>query len=97
MRFMNSIVTFFYEILLGCRHEKLTRPFTIEEQTYKVCLDCGQQVFYSAESMRPLSASEVRRMKMAQNRNKRDHDIKVVPLTARVGGEASSRSKTNAA
>jgi hypothetical protein len=53
MRFINAIVTFFYEIFLGCRHQKLTRPFTLEQQTYKVCLDCGRHVFYSAETMRP--------------------------------------------
>ncbi|HEY0796088.1 MAG TPA: hypothetical protein VGD64_09945 [Acidisarcina sp.] len=91
MRVIRAILNFFYEILLGCRHEKLTRPFTLEQQTYKVCLDCGRQVFYSAESMRPLSAGEVRRMKLAQS-----HD-NVVPLTSRRRTEAGSRSKPSVA
>jgi hypothetical protein len=92
MRLINAIVNFFYEIFLGCRHEKLTRPFTLEQQTYKVCLDCGRQVYYSAESMRPLSAGEVRRMKTAHT-----PESNVVPLTARVRAEVSARSKSNAA
>jgi hypothetical protein len=42
--------------------------------------------------MRPLSAGEVRRMKLARN-----SDNKIVPLTARVRAEVSSRSKSSAA
>jgi hypothetical protein len=76
-----------------------------------VCLDCRRQISYSAESMRPLSAAEVRRMKMAQsgdkqlgdhqNGNKRIGDRrnrgnKVVPLT-HVRAKAASRTKSNAA
>jgi hypothetical protein len=62
MRLLQAIFYFFYEILLGCRHDRLTRPFTIQQQTYKVCLDCGKQVYYSADTMRPLRARELRRM-----------------------------------
>jgi hypothetical protein len=37
----------------------------LEQQTYKVCLDCGKQIHYSREHFTPLSAREVRRMKTA--------------------------------
>jgi hypothetical protein len=60
---IQSLLGFFYDILFGCRHWSQTRPFTLEQQTYKVCLDCGKQIYYSTERMTPLSAQEVRRMK----------------------------------
>ena len=66
MNIFRAIFNFFYEIFFGCSHERLTRPFTLQEQTYKVCLDCGTQVYYSPVTMRPLSAREVRRMRTVQ-------------------------------
>jgi hypothetical protein len=60
---IQSLLGFFYDILFGCRHWSQTRPFTLEQQTYKVCLDCGKQIYYSTERMTALSAREVRRMK----------------------------------
>jgi hypothetical protein len=62
MKILQAIFNFLYEIFLGCRHEHLTRPFTLQQQTYKVCLDCGKHVFYSADTMKPLSGREVRRI-----------------------------------
>ncbi|HTW47966.1 MAG TPA: hypothetical protein VMD92_08455 [Acidobacteriaceae bacterium] len=76
---IRAIVSFFSEILFGCSHNRLTRPFTIDEETYMVCLDCGRQIYYSAQEMRPLSAWEVRRMKAA-----RAGEVKVVPIPAGV-------------
>ncbi len=66
MSFLQSIIRFFCELLFGCSHERLTRPFTLESETYKVCLDCGKQIYYSPENMRPLSARELRRLRAAQ-------------------------------
>ncbi len=63
MNALRSVLEFLYDKLFGCRHERLTRPFTLEKQTYKVCLDCGGHVFYSAERMEPLSAREIRRQR----------------------------------
>ncbi len=63
MTWIQSLLGFFYDIVFGCRHWSQTRPFTLEQQTYKVCLDCGKQIYYSRERMTPLSAREVRRMK----------------------------------
>jgi len=65
MDWIRSLLTFFYDVAFGCRHGRQTRPFTLERQTYKVCLDCGSKIYYSRERMTPLSAREVRRMKAA--------------------------------
>src|SRR6201992_2551639 len=65
MTWIQTLLCFFYDIVFGCRHWSQTRPFTLEQQTYKVCLDCGKQIYYSTERMTPLSAREVRRMKAA--------------------------------
>jgi hypothetical protein len=65
MSIFRAIFNFFYEIF-GCSHGRLTRPFTLEAHTYKVCLDCGSQIYYSPDTMRPLSGREVRRMKALQ-------------------------------
>ncbi len=93
MSWISAIVDFFCEILFGCRHDKLTRPFTLEHQTYKVCLECGKQIFYSAERMTPLSARELRHMRAAQA-----GELNVVPLTARVRRLVAVRSsKSDAA
>jgi hypothetical protein len=63
MSILRAIFNSFYEIFLGCRHSRLTRVFTLQEETYKVCLDCGTHVPYSAATLRPLSAREARRVK----------------------------------
>ena len=38
-----SVFGFLYEMFFGCRHARLTRPFTLQKHTYKVCLDCGNR------------------------------------------------------
>jgi hypothetical protein len=76
MNFVRAIFNFLYEIFLGCRHEHLTRPFTLQQETYMVCLDCGKQIFYSPDSMRPLTAREVRRMHAAHA-----GEVRVMPAT----------------
>lgn len=74
---LRAVVNFFTEILFGCSHVRLTRPFTIQGETYMVCLSCGKQVYYSAKEMRQLSMSEVRRMRAAG-------EVKVMPLPTTV-------------
>jgi hypothetical protein len=37
---------------LGCHHRELSRAFTNEGQTYKVCLKCGMRFPYSLETMK---------------------------------------------
>jgi hypothetical protein len=39
------------EVCFGCHHSKLSRVFTIEGHTYKVCCDCGARFRYSLETM----------------------------------------------
>jgi len=39
------------EFAFGCRHRKLSRVFTIDGRTYKVCCDCGARFRYSLETM----------------------------------------------
>ena len=93
MTLIQNLLGFFWDILFGCRHWSQTRPFTLEQQTYKVCLDCGKQIYYSRERMTPLSAREVRRMKTAAV-----GPMTVVPTTMTTGSFFARRAnKSNAA
>jgi hypothetical protein len=48
---MNENLLWILNFIFGCRHRKLSRPFTCSRRTYEVCLDCGRQVPYSLETM----------------------------------------------
>ena len=63
MSVLRAIVRFFYEIVLSCSHSNLTRIFTMQQETYRVCLDCGKHIPHSPLTMRPLTAREARRLK----------------------------------
>jgi hypothetical protein len=90
---LRAIVDFFAEILFGCSHSRLTRPFTIKAETYKVCLDCGRQIYYSAQEMRPLTGWEVRRMKAANA-----GEVKIMPVAPSIPQLIPAREhKTNIA
>ena len=39
--------------LFGCRHRKLSRPFTGERQTYIACLTCGMRRAFDPEKWTP--------------------------------------------
>ena len=39
------------ELAFGCHHRKLSRVFTIEGRSYKVCCDCGAKFEYSLRTM----------------------------------------------
>jgi hypothetical protein len=88
---IQSLLGFFYDIVFGCRHWSQTRPFTLEQQTYKVCLDCGKQIYYSRERMTPLSAREIRRMKAA------DGPVVIATSMPTSGLFARRANKSNAA
>jgi len=48
-----AVFKWFFE----CRHSQLSRVFTIDRRTYRVCCDCGAQFDYCLENMtmkRPL-------------------------------------------
>jgi hypothetical protein len=90
MNILRAVFNFLCGILLGCRHDHLTRPFTIQQQTYEVCLDCGKHLFYSADAMRPLSGRETRRLRAVHL-----GELKIVPVAgaaASLGGESDSRA-----
>jgi hypothetical protein len=40
------------DFIFGCHHWHLSRVFTIDRRTYRVCCDCGAKFNYSLESMR---------------------------------------------
>ena len=39
------------DFIFGCHHAHLSRVFTLDGETYKVCCDCGARFAYSLESM----------------------------------------------
>ena len=39
------------DFLFGCHHSGLSRVFTIEGESYRVCCDCGAKFEYSLETM----------------------------------------------
>lgn len=83
MEFLQSV----FEAIFGfCRHNNLSRPFTIEGHTYKVCMDCSQQVFYSPDTMKPLSRRELRHLRTAEATSA----VAMMPATA-AGREAAAR------
>lgn len=91
-----SVFGFFYEIIFGCRHSRQTRPFTIEAETYKVCLDCGRQIYYSTERMTALSSREVRRMRAAQAQSGTLHVMPAVVGEHRLVAVQGGKKKTAA-
>lgn len=40
-----------FEFLFGCHHGNLSRVFTINGRSYRVCCDCGTQFGYSLATM----------------------------------------------
>lgn len=46
--------------LLACHHRQLSRILTIRDETFQVCLCCGERLPYSWETMSRLRASRQR-------------------------------------
>ena len=76
MSVLRAVFNFFYGIFFGCSHSSLTRIFTVKEETYRVCLDCGKHIPYSPVTMRALTAREVRRIKAAHA-----GELKIMPIS----------------
>ncbi len=90
MEFFQSV----FEAIFGyCRHSNLSRPFTIEGQTYKVCMDCSQQVFYSRDTMLPLSRRELRHLRAEQAAAA----VSIMPATAEAREAVIGRAHKTAA
>jgi len=92
MKIFRAIFNFFCEIFLGCRHNRLTRVLTLQEETYKVCLDCGRHIPYSPITMRPLSAREMRRLKAMYT-----GELKIMPVSKNDALITSRGPKSSAA
>ena len=89
---LRTIFRFFYEMLFGCSHSHLTRIFTLQDETYRVCLDCGVHVPYSLVTLRPLSVREQRRLRAA-----RAGEVKIMPAgVSSVPLQAAERKSTAA-
>jgi len=39
------------DFLFGCHHVQLSRVFTLQGESYKVCCNCGAKFAYSLETM----------------------------------------------
>ncbi len=65
MRVLQDVINTVSSVF-GCRHERLSRPFTIQQQSYMVCLECGKKQFYSMQEMRRLSRREARQLHAAK-------------------------------
>lgn len=49
--FVTFLLLKIYDLIFGCHHAKLSRVFTIEGETYRVCLQCGTKLPFSLERM----------------------------------------------
>jgi hypothetical protein len=94
MRWITDLFQSIFEAIFGfCRHNNLSRPFTIEGHTYKVCMDCSQQVFYSRDTMLPLSRRELRHLRAEQA----NAAVAIMPATAEAREAVARRSRKTAA
>lgn len=91
MRWIMEVLQSIFEAIFGCRHSNLSRPFTIEGHTYKVCMECSHQVFYSRDTMKPLSRRELRQLRAEEAAAA----VSVMPATA--AARDAIRRKTVAA
>jgi len=46
-----ATITAVLDFLFGCHHVHLSRVFTLQRESYKVCCDCGARFSYSLETM----------------------------------------------
>lgn len=94
MRWITELFRSVFEAIFGfCRHNNLSRPFTIEGQTYKVCLDCSQQIFYSRDTMLPLTRRELRHLRAEQA----SAAVAMMPATAEARVAVARRARKTAA
>jgi hypothetical protein len=46
-----AILLTILDFVFGCHHVHLSRVFTLQDETYQVCCDCGAKFAYSLETM----------------------------------------------
>jgi len=78
MQQIRVILEFIFDLFFGCHHDHLTRPFTLQSHSYKICLDCGLEMPYSVESMRLLHPWEV------GHEQKKAQTTEIIPVTVSV-------------
>jgi len=66
--------------------------FTLEDETYRVCLSCGAHIHYSLATLRPLSRRQVRRMRAA-----RAGAVHTLPASASMRQVLASSGRNHAA
>jgi len=42
--------------IFGCRHKSFTRPITVDNSSYRACLDCGARRKFDAENFKTARA-----------------------------------------
>ncbi len=50
-----------YHRIFGCWHTDMSRPFTIDQQTYRMCLNCGAHRAFDTEQWKMIGPYYVRR------------------------------------
>jgi hypothetical protein len=55
---MKTLSKQIFSTLFGCRHNNVSRLFTIRRRTYQVCWDCGTEFDYSWERMHRISRDQ---------------------------------------
>jgi hypothetical protein len=48
---MRAFFEIMFDWIWGCHHRHLSRVFTIDRQTYRVCFACGAKLRYSWRTM----------------------------------------------
>lgn len=51
MNFFSNILLAVFNFFFGCSHNDVSRPFTLGDRTYKVCVTCGKEFPYSLQTM----------------------------------------------
>ena len=41
-----------FGMIFGCRHREMSRPFTVEGESYTTCLECGARKAFDTKSLR---------------------------------------------
>jgi hypothetical protein len=54
---MKTLLRWIFMSLFGCHHRHVSRVFTIQQRTYQVCCDCGEELAYSWERMQRVGSS----------------------------------------
>ena len=57
---MRSIARSIFNFFFGCRHRELTRVFTLDNQTYRVCLSCGARIPFTEEPPQHMSDTKAK-------------------------------------